>query len=240
MALIEGQPPKAASPKEVGHQAAKAGGWGRLSREGRCSGQRKEVGDVPGLGEDENLQDLDSLLEGLQPPCPPGLESSFHPREDTVPRELDSVGEDWRDGETKDFHRGGGQDPLERPVLAAGPGAEADDGGLAISVEKSSRGSLEVSAGQVHPYDVLEVVPEDLDIVHVPKGGLSDVGHPEAGQDSLQPDQEGLQVNDEEQGGQGVPLADGEEDGEDRGDLMEKKGGCSLSVEGGNPVLSKA
>ena len=39
-------------------------------------------------------------------------------------------------------------------------------------------------------YIVLEVVPKDLDIVHVPKGGLSDVGHPEAGQGSLQPDQE--------------------------------------------------
>ncbi len=103
MALIEGQPPKAAGPKEIGHQAAKASGWGRLSREGRCSGQRKKVSNVPGLGEDENLQDLDSLLEGLQPLCPPGLESSFHPREDTVPRELDSVGEDWRDGESKDF-----------------------------------------------------------------------------------------------------------------------------------------
>ncbi len=108
------------------------------------------MGNVPGPGEDENLQDLDLLLEGLQPPCPPGLESSFHLREDTVPRELDSVGEDWRDGESKDFHRGGGQDPLERPVLAACPGAKADDGRLAISVEKSSRGSLEVSAGQVH------------------------------------------------------------------------------------------
>ncbi len=106
----------------------------------------------------------------------------------------------------------------------------------AISVEESSRGSLEVSAGQVHPYDVLEVIPEDLDVVHVPKGGLSDVGHPEAGQDSLQPDQEGLQVNDKKHGGQGVSLADGEEDGEDRGDLMEKKRGRSLSVEGGNPA----
>ncbi len=40
----------------------------------------------------------------------------------------------------------------------------------------------------------------------------------QAGQDSLQPDQEGLQVNDKKQGGQGVSLADGEEDGEDRGE----------------------
>jgi hypothetical protein len=139
------------------------------------------VGDVPGLGEDKDLQNLDSLLEGLQPPCPPGLEISLHPREDAVPGELDSVGEDWRDIESQDFHRGGGQDPLERPVLAASPGAEADDGRLVISVEEGSRGGLEVSAGQVHPYDVLEVIPEYLDVVHVPKGGLSDVGHPEAG-----------------------------------------------------------
>ncbi len=50
------------------------------------------------------------------------------------------------------------------------------------------------------------------------------------------PDQEGLQVNDKKQGGQGVPLADGEEDGEDRGDLMEKKRSRSLSLEGGNPA----
>jgi hypothetical protein len=34
MALIEGQPPKAASPKEISHQAMEAGGWGCLSRVG--------------------------------------------------------------------------------------------------------------------------------------------------------------------------------------------------------------
>jgi hypothetical protein len=156
------------------------------------------VGNVPGLGEDKNLQDLDPLLKGLQPPFPPGLKSSLHPREDAVPGELDSVGEDRRDGEAQDLHRGGGQDPLERPVLAAGPGAEGDDGRLAIPVEEGSRGSLEVPAGQDHPYNVLEVVPEDLDVVHVSKGGLFDFGHPEARQDSLQPDQERLQVNDKE------------------------------------------
>jgi hypothetical protein len=126
------------------------------------------------------LQDLDPLLKGLQPPCPPGLKGSLHPREDAVPGVLDSVGEDKRDGEAQDLHRVGGQDPLERPVLAVGPEAEAHDGRLAIPVEEGSRGSLEVPAGQVHPYDVLEVVPEDLDIFHVSKGGLSDVGHPEA------------------------------------------------------------
>ena len=46
-------------------------------------------------------------------------------------------------------------------------------------------------------------------------------------------------LNDKKQGSQGVSLADGEEDGEDRGDLMKKKGGCSLSVEGGNPSSKK-
>ncbi len=43
-------------------------------------------------------------------------------------------------------------------------------------------------------------------------------------------------VNDKEKGGKGLPLADGEEDGEDGGDLMEEKRGRSLSVEGGNPA----
>jgi hypothetical protein len=66
MALMEGQPLKVASPEEIGHQATKAGGWGRLSREGRWGGQRKEVGNVPGLGEDKNLQDLDPRLKSLQ------------------------------------------------------------------------------------------------------------------------------------------------------------------------------
>jgi hypothetical protein len=58
---------------------------------------------------------------------------------------LDSVGKNRRDGEAQDLHRGGGQDPLERLVLAASPGAKADDGCLAIPVEKGSRGSLEVT-----------------------------------------------------------------------------------------------
>ncbi len=127
------------------------------------------MSNVPGLGEDKNLQDLDPLLKSLQPPCPPGLKSSLHSREDAVPGELDSVGENRRDGEAQDLYRGGGQDPLERPVLAASPGAEADDGHLAIPVEEGSRGSLEVPAGQVRPYNVLEVITEDLDVVHVPK-----------------------------------------------------------------------
>jgi hypothetical protein len=83
--------------------------------------------------------------------------------------------------------------------LVADPGAKFDDGRLSISVKEGSRGSLKVSAGQVHPEDILEGVPEDLDVVHVSKGGLSDVGQPEAREDGLQPDQEGLQVNEEEE-----------------------------------------
>jgi hypothetical protein len=94
-----------------------------------------------------------------------------------------------------------------------------------VSVEEGSRGSLEVPAGQVHPDNVLNVIPEDLEIVHVPKGGLPDVGHMEGSRDSLQPDQEGLQVDDEEEGSQGVPLADGE-DGEDAGGPMEEQPLC--------------
>ncbi len=55
---------------------------------------------------------------------------------------------------------------------------------------------------RVYPEDVLEVVSKGLNIVHV---CLSDVGHPEAREDSLQPDKEGLQVNDEKQGSQRIP-----------------------------------
>ena len=83
-------------------------------------------------------------------------------------------------------------------------------------VEEGSRGSHEVPACQVHPEDVLEVISKGFNIAHAPKGGLSDVGNPEAREVSLQPDKERLQVNDEQQGSQGVPLADGEEDSEDR------------------------
>ncbi len=116
-------------------------------------------------------------ITSLQPPCPPGLERPLHSREDLVPGELDGEGEDGVDCETQDLHKGGGQDPLERPVLVAGPGAEANDSRLAVSVEECYRGCHEVPAGQVHSDNVLKVVPEDLDIVHVPKGGLPDVGH---------------------------------------------------------------
>ncbi len=57
-----------------------------------------------------------------------------------------------------------------------GPGAEADDGHLVVSVEEGSRFDLEASAGQLHPDNVLKVIPEDLNVVYVPKGGLPDVG----------------------------------------------------------------
>ncbi len=46
--------------------------------------------------------------------------------------------------------------------------------------------------------------------------------------------QERLHYKEEE--GQKVPLADGEEDGEDKRDVMEKKSGRGLSVKGGNPA----
>jgi hypothetical protein len=88
--------------------------------------------------------------------------------------------EDGGDGETQNLHREGRQDPLERPVLVDDQGAEGDDGHLAVSVEEGSGGGLEVPAGQVRPENVLKVISEDLDVVHVPKGGLSDVGHTEA------------------------------------------------------------
>ncbi len=42
-------------------------------------------------------------------------------------------------------------------------------------------------------------------------------------------------MDDEEEGGQGVPLVDGEEDGEDRGDPMDGERGRGLSVKGGDP-----
>jgi hypothetical protein len=81
----------------------------------------------------------------------------------------------------------------------AGPRTEANDGGLPVSVEEGSRGSLKISACQVCSEDVLEVVSKSLNIIHVPKVGLSDVGNPEAIEDSLQPDKERFQVDDEEE-----------------------------------------
>ncbi len=74
-----------------------------------------------------------------------------------------------------------------------------------------------------------------MDFVHVSKGGFLDVGYPEAREDSLQLDQERFQV-DYEEGGQRVPLADGEEDGEDRRYVMEKKRGRGLTMKSGNPA----
>jgi hypothetical protein len=67
-----------------------------------------------------------------------------------------------------------------------------------VSVEEGSRCSLEISACQIHPEDSLEVVSKGLNIIHVCKGCLPDVGYPEAREDSLQPDKERLQVNDEQ------------------------------------------
>ncbi len=131
-------------------------------------------------------------------------------------QESDSVGENRGDGDAEDFNMLQRQEPLQRPVQMVGPRSEADNGELSILVEEGSRGSLEFPACQVHPEDVLEVISKGLNLVHAPKGGLSDVGNPEAREDSLQLDKERLQVNDEHEGSKGVPLADREEDGEDR------------------------
>jgi hypothetical protein len=51
---------------------------------------------------------------------------------------------------------------------------------------------------------------------------------------SHQSNQDGLQMDNEEEGDQGVHLADGEQDGEDGGDPMEEERGHGLSVKGGN------
>jgi hypothetical protein len=57
--------------------------------------------------------------------------------------------------------------------------------------------------------DVREMAAKDSDVIHVAKGGLPGVGHPQVREAGLQPHQEGLQVEDKEKGGQGVPLPDG-------------------------------
>jgi hypothetical protein len=68
----------------------------------------------------------------------------------------------------------------------------------------------------------LEVIPKDLELNHVPKGDLSNVGNLEAREDSLKSDQEGFHVDDEEQRGQRVPQVDGEEDGQ-AGEMLEER-----------------
>ena len=71
----------------------------------------------------------------------------------------------------------------------------------------------------------MKVVSKGLNIVHVCERRLPYVGHQEAREDSLQPDKEGFQIDDEKQSSQGVPLTDGEEDGQDWRDVGEKEGG---------------
>ncbi len=124
-----------ASPQEVGDYPAKACGRGHQVRPGGSGGQGEQVGHKPGLGEDANLQGLDPLLEGLQPQCPPEPKGPLRTREDIVPRELNGEGEDGGDNKPKDLNMIRDQETLQRPALATGPGAEANDGGLAISVE---------------------------------------------------------------------------------------------------------
>jgi hypothetical protein len=92
---------RTASPQEVGDYPAKASGRGHQVRPGGSGGQGEQVGHKPGLGEDENLQGLDPLLEGLQPPCPPGPKGPLYTREDMVPRELYREGEDGGDNKPK-------------------------------------------------------------------------------------------------------------------------------------------
>ncbi len=53
-------------------------------------------------------------------------------------------------------------------------------------------------------------------VVYLPEGGLSDIWRKTIGV---------LVVDDEEEGGDGVLLADGEEDGENKRDVWRKKGG---------------
>ncbi len=48
------------------------------------------MGKVAGLGEDKDLQDLDPLLESLQPLCPPGLKGPLHIGEGAVPGKQNS------------------------------------------------------------------------------------------------------------------------------------------------------
>jgi hypothetical protein len=44
MALVKGQPPKPASPQEIGHQATKVGGRGRKARVSVCRNKQFEEG----------------------------------------------------------------------------------------------------------------------------------------------------------------------------------------------------
>ena len=84
----------------------------------------------------------------------------------------------------------------------------------------SAGGGLEFSAETICGRDVDEVVTEDIYVIHIRKGGLSHPSEPETPQGGLQADEEGLQVDDEYERGQGVPLANRKEDSEGRRDRV--------------------
>ena len=80
-------------------------------------------------------------------------------------------------------------------------------------LRRAPQSCLEVQGDGVNRGDVREVATQHLHVIHVAKSCLSDVCQLETSEAGLQFHQEWLQVDDEEEGRQWIPLSDGEENG---------------------------
>ena len=126
-------------------------------------------------------------------------------------------------------------EPGQRPGGPGGPGSQSHDHGFPVPVQYRPGGGLKVPDSQVQDREVLHVVPKGCHIVHVAQGGFPDGADAEAPQGLLEEVEEGLQLDDVQDHGQGVPLPDAEEDLQVPGEVVEHEGGEGPFVEGLDP-----
>ncbi len=229
MQLVMSQPLKPTAPEEIPSRTAEAGSSG--------GGEGQDLGQIPGLGQGKSFHRQGGLAEGGQAAGGPHLEGPLHAGGDTVPRGRDSGGEHWGVGNPKDLGLVHRLKPGQGPVPAASPGTEAKDDRPPVAVEDGTRGGFKGPAQLIRDENVLLILAQLINIIHVAESGLPEATHEEATEKPLQAGQKGLNVDGEEDGGGRIPLTNGELHLLVRRQAVQHEAGSSTAVEGSTHCL---
>ncbi len=161
-------------------------------------GEGQDLGQIPGLGQGKGFHRQGALTEGGQAAGGPHLESPLHTGGDTVPGGGDSGAEHWGVGNPEDLGLVYRLEPGQGPVPSASPGTEAKDDRLSVAIEDGTLGGLKGPAQLIRDEDVLLILTQLVDIIHVAESGLPEATHEEATKKTLQAGQKGLNVYGEE------------------------------------------
>ena len=151
---------------------------------------------------------------------------------DGRPREGHRLTVGGGEGNSKDLEGWRRMEPGQRPILAARPCSEAENGRFPISVENGSRHLLKKVADAIRHDNVLIIVAEYVDVVYVGESQLHNPRHIQTRESPVECLQKRLELDDVEQHGERVALSHAESYGDRSRQPAQQEHGLRPRVKG--------